>query len=80
MGERERGRVALEEALELSERLAAGGPDSHATDMFYKRAYILHSLANVYRELGDDDRALEYLAQARSLPPRSGCRSNFPIT
>jgi tetratricopeptide (TPR) repeat protein/class 3 adenylate cyclase len=66
MGEPERGRIALEEALELSEDLASGGPGSYS-DMFYKRAYILHSLANVYRELGDEDRALEYLAQAREL-------------
>jgi serine/threonine protein kinase/tetratricopeptide (TPR) repeat protein len=67
MGEPERGRIALEKALELSEDLASGGPDAFAGDMFYKRAYILHSLANVYRELGDDDQALEYLAQAREL-------------
>ena len=66
MGEPERGRIALEEALEWSEDLASGGPGSYS-DMFYKRAYILHSLANVYRELGDEDRALEYLAQAREL-------------
>ena len=67
MGEPVRGRVALEEALELSEGLATGVSQAQATDMFYKRAYILHSLANIYRELGDDDRALAYLAEARSL-------------
>ena len=67
MGQPERGRVALEQALRLSDGLATGGPDSQATDMFYKRAYILHSLANVYRELGDDASALDYLSQARSL-------------
>jgi tetratricopeptide (TPR) repeat protein len=67
MGEPERGRIALEAALDSSGDLASGGSEAYASDMFYKRAYILHSLANVYRELGDDDRALEYLAQAREL-------------
>ncbi len=60
MGQQERARVTLEEALRLSEDLESGS-DS------VKRAYILHNLANVQRELGDETRALEYLMQARTL-------------
>lgn len=66
MGELERARVALEEALRLSEALESGS-GSVVTDLSYKRAYILHNLANFQRELGDETRALEYLMQARAL-------------
>ena len=67
MGELDRARTTLEEALELSARLEAGTDGAPATDLTSKRAYILHNLANVHRELGDDVRALEYLTQTRTL-------------
>jgi predicted ATPase/class 3 adenylate cyclase len=67
MGELDRARTTLEEALELSARLEAGTGGAPATDLTSKRAYILHNLANVHRELGDDARALEYLTQTRTL-------------
>lgn len=67
MGQHHRARTTLEEALALSEGLEAGREGMPETDLSYKRAYILHHLANVHRELGDDAGALEYLAQARTL-------------
>jgi predicted ATPase len=67
MGELERARTILEEAFSLSAQLEEGVGDAAKADPWYKRSYIFHSLANVYRELGDGARALEYLAQARAL-------------
>jgi tetratricopeptide (TPR) repeat protein/class 3 adenylate cyclase len=67
MGQTDRARATLEEALRLSAE-ADAGPDGRAgTDLAHKQAYILHNLANVHRELGDEATALEYLAQARTL-------------
>ena len=67
MGQTDRARATLEEALRLSAE-ANTGPDGRAgTDLAHKQAYILHNLANVHRELGDEATALEYLAQARTL-------------
>ncbi len=67
MGEADRARATLEEALLLSEQLESASGSVPETDLSYKRAYILHNLANVHRELGDDAKALEYLTQARTL-------------
>ncbi|MEO8448898.1 MAG: tetratricopeptide repeat protein [Gemmatimonadota bacterium] len=67
MGESEQARITLEQALGLSQELETGMTDAAGTDVSYKRAYILHNLANVHRELGDDARALDYLSQARTL-------------
>jgi tetratricopeptide (TPR) repeat protein/class 3 adenylate cyclase len=67
MGQTDRARATLEEALRLSAE-ANTGPDGRAgTDLAHKQAYILHNLANVHRELGDEATALEYLEQARTL-------------
>ena len=57
-GETEQAMAILEEALELSEEIEG---------LFLKRTFILHNLANVHRQLGDESRALEYLSQARTL-------------
>ena len=67
MGRHQRALASLEEALILSERSESGRGNLPEIDFYYKRAYILHILANVHRELGDDERALEYLGQARAL-------------
>ncbi|HET9040322.1 MAG TPA: tetratricopeptide repeat protein, partial [Gemmatimonadales bacterium] len=67
MGQIERARETLEEALRLSAKADAGPDGSAGTDLSHKRAYILHNLANVHRELGDEATALDYLAQARTL-------------
>jgi tetratricopeptide (TPR) repeat protein len=64
MGEFDRARVQLEEALDLSERGNARGAAAKPADLHVKRAYILHYLANVYRELGDNAAALEHLHRA----------------
>ena len=63
MGRTDRARATLEEALRLS-ALPGAGP---GTDLAHKQAYILHNLANVHRELGDEATALEYLERARTL-------------
>jgi tetratricopeptide (TPR) repeat protein/class 3 adenylate cyclase len=67
MGYADRARATLEEALRLSAEADAGSDGRAGTDLAHKRAYILHNLANVHRELGDETTALEYLAQARTL-------------
>ena len=67
MGRTDRARATLEEALRLSAEADAGADGRAGTDLAHKRAYILHNLANVHRELGDEATALEYLAQARTL-------------
>ena len=67
MGEHGRAREILQEALRLSDRLEVGTEAGPGNDLSHKRPYILHNLANVYRELGDEESALEYLAQARAL-------------
>jgi tetratricopeptide (TPR) repeat protein len=76
MGEYERARDCLEEALRLSDVIAAGdgsearpafaelaasGADRRGT---LKLSYVLHNLANVHRELRDNERALAYLREA----------------
>jgi tetratricopeptide (TPR) repeat protein len=66
MGEYDRAREVLLEALRLSDRLEAGAI-SGPSELSHKRPYILHNLANVHRELADEESALEYLAQARAL-------------
>jgi tetratricopeptide (TPR) repeat protein/class 3 adenylate cyclase len=67
MGRYDQARLTLEEGLLLNDRLASGREGIPETDPSYKRTYILHCIANVHRELGDDAKALEYLAQARTL-------------
>ena len=67
MGQTDRARATLEEALRLSAEANTGPDGGTGTDLAHKQAYILHNLANVHRELGDEGTALEYLAQARTL-------------
>ncbi len=66
-GEAARALVILEEALQLAEWLENGAGGGTGSDLSLKRTFILHNLANVHRELGDEARALEYLSQARTL-------------
>lgn len=82
MGEPERARITLEEALRLSEVLEAGTPHTVVADLSCKRAYILQNLANVHRELGDEDRALHYLTQCRTLTigKRLPIQLSYPFT
>ena len=67
MGHHAEALTVLEESLRLSEETERSRPGTPESDLSYKRAYILHMLANVHRELGDDESALEYLHQARTL-------------
>jgi tetratricopeptide (TPR) repeat protein/class 3 adenylate cyclase len=68
MGQHERARARLEEALALSERTLAADPDPQsARELSDRQAYILHNLGNIHRELGDSERALEYLHRATVL-------------
>jgi tetratricopeptide (TPR) repeat protein len=67
MGRHAQALALLEEALLLGEQSERSRLRTPEADLSYKRAYILHMLANVHRELGDDDKALEYLHQARTL-------------
>ncbi|HET8653952.1 MAG TPA: tetratricopeptide repeat protein [Longimicrobiaceae bacterium] len=64
-GDLDRARSCLEEALWLMEDAsAAGGPGGDSRSFSFKAQYVLHNLANIHRELGDNERALEYLHRA----------------
>ncbi len=63
-GDLERARGALDEALELSERELA---DDAELPGGLKLPYILHNLANVYREMGDNERALALLCDSLAI-------------
>jgi tetratricopeptide (TPR) repeat protein len=58
LGEHEAACTRLLEALELAD--AAGGTDG-AGELALRRSFILHNLANVHREMGQPERALDYL-------------------
>jgi serine/threonine protein kinase/tetratricopeptide (TPR) repeat protein len=60
-GDLEHAQIALEEALDLSQRELAGDEDLPGG---LKLPYILHGLANVYRERGESERALTLLREA----------------
>jgi tetratricopeptide (TPR) repeat protein len=64
VGEFERARGFLEEALARAESMKERLPEGIAV---FKQAYILHNLANIHRELGQNARALEYLHRAVTL-------------
>jgi tetratricopeptide (TPR) repeat protein len=68
MGELERARATLEEALAVFDRPSASG----STASLLRECYILHNLANVHRELGQVDAAVEYLQRARRITEREG--------
>ncbi|MEO6445691.1 MAG: tetratricopeptide repeat protein, partial [Gemmatimonadaceae bacterium] len=69
MGEHEGARAYLEEGLALSETIQrgenGGGGGAIAGEVAVQRSYLLHNLANVHRELGDDERALEFMLRAQ---------------
>lgn len=68
LGQYQQARAYLEEALSLSEQSPEGGdPDGAASELLLKRSYILQNLANIHREMGETERALEYLYEARAL-------------
>ncbi|MGH7445812.1 MAG: ATP-binding protein, partial [Longimicrobiales bacterium] len=67
MGELERARAALEEALTVFERARADG-DEDASKL--RECYILQNLANVHREQGQTDAAVAYLERARQIAER----------
>ncbi|MGH7477193.1 MAG: serine/threonine-protein kinase PknK [Longimicrobiales bacterium] len=67
MGQLERARDCLEEAIRLHELLSTSEPAQRGSvdqRSHLKLSYALHGLGNVYRELGDNQRALEYLHAA----------------
>jgi ATP-dependent transcriptional regulator len=52
----------LVEGIDLSERILAGTADAAVkSDVAVKQFYLMHNLANVYRQLGETDRALELM-------------------
>ena len=65
MGYFESAEERLLEGIELSERILAGDADAVAkSDAAVKQHYLVHNLANVYRQLGQSERALELMRQA----------------
>lgn len=68
MGELTRARAALDEALELVEGERADG--SRVRGSLLKECYILHNLANVHRELGENGVAMRHLERAKRLVER----------
>lgn len=67
LGELDRAQACLEEALQLLERDGSDALRPSRGVPLLKQSYILHHLANVHRELGDSQRALEYLERAGAL-------------
>jgi serine/threonine protein kinase/predicted ATPase len=66
MGEYERARSCLEEALGLIENIPSERFKVSATsELPLKLSYILSNLANICRELGETERGLDYLLRAR---------------
>ncbi|MBR9989219.1 MAG: tetratricopeptide repeat protein, partial [Gemmatimonadetes bacterium] len=66
MGELERARAVLEEALATFDRVSESGSSAS----LIRECYILHNLANVHRGLGQLDNAVEYLERARRITER----------
>jgi tetratricopeptide (TPR) repeat protein len=62
LGEFERAREVLEEALELTENLLNAG---YSRLVAFNLNYILHNLANVHRGLGESETALQYLERSK---------------
>ncbi|HEY7877655.1 MAG TPA: tetratricopeptide repeat protein, partial [Gemmatimonadaceae bacterium] len=59
----------LVEGIELTERVLAGNADAATkSDVALKQHYLLHNLANVYRALGESERALELMRRATESP------------
>ena len=65
MGYYESAEERLLEGIELSERILAGDGDAVLkSDAAVKQHYLVHNLANVYRQLGQSERALELMRRA----------------
>src|SRR6185437_2063886 len=65
MGYFESAEERLLEGIDLSERILAGDSDASAKgEAAVKQHYLVHNLANVYRQLGQSDRALELMRRA----------------
>ncbi|HKV50850.1 MAG TPA: tetratricopeptide repeat protein, partial [Gemmatimonadaceae bacterium] len=65
MGYLESAEERLLEGIELSERILAGDADTIVKgDAAVKQHYLVHNLANVYRQLGQSERALELMRRA----------------
>lgn len=65
MGYFESAEERLLEGIDLSERILAGDSDASAKgEAAVKQHYLVHNLANVYRQLGQSERALELMRRA----------------
>ncbi len=65
MGYYESAEERLLEGIDLSERILAGDADQIAKgEAAVKQHYLVHNLANVYRQLGQSERALELMRRA----------------
>ncbi|MGH7632305.1 MAG: AAA family ATPase, partial [Gemmatimonadaceae bacterium] len=66
LGMLDRARARLQEGLELSDRTLAGDVSADVrSELAFKHTYLMHNLANVLRELGDNDGALELLNRTK---------------
>jgi predicted ATPase/class 3 adenylate cyclase len=65
LGRYESAQDRLVEGIDLAERLLSGTTDAALkSDLAVKQRYLVHNLANVYRQLGDTERALELMRRA----------------
>ncbi|MBK5189396.1 MAG: tetratricopeptide repeat protein, partial [Gemmatimonadaceae bacterium] len=62
LGRYDSAQERLVEGIELSERIQSGSEDAAVkSDVAVKQFYLIHILANVYRQMGETDRALELM-------------------
>lgn len=65
LGRYEDAQERLAEGIELAERILSRPTDTAVkNDAAVKQFYLIHVLANVYRQLGDSERALELMQRA----------------
>jgi tetratricopeptide (TPR) repeat protein len=65
LGRYEDAKARLTEGIELSERILSRTSDTAVkNDAAVKQFYLIHILANVYRQLGESERALELMQRA----------------
>jgi tetratricopeptide (TPR) repeat protein/class 3 adenylate cyclase len=68
LGEHDRARVILQEAIDIAEDVSPGGAAAVDSDeLALKRVYALQHLANIHRERGDRAQALECLQRAGAI-------------
>jgi tetratricopeptide (TPR) repeat protein/class 3 adenylate cyclase len=66
LGMLDRARARLQEGLELSDRTLAGDVSADVrSELAFKHTYLMHNLANVLREIGDNEGALELLNRTK---------------